>query len=117
MSARLGDSTKYGRTDLLNLNNWGVVVVLNKSVFYDVYSSIESDVIDPPTNSLHSKRGGLISNFNDCVWLFTAYIDEYVALLQHCASTCTGIGIPRQSHIMEVRTSRCHGAIIRQLHG
>lgn len=71
MSARLGDSTKYGRTDLLNLNNWGVVVVLNKSVFYDVYSSIESDVIDPPTNSLHSKRGDLISNFNECVWVFT----------------------------------------------
>lgn len=45
------------------------------------------------------------------------YIDEYVALLQHCVSTCTGTGIPRQSHIMEVRTSRCHGAIIRQLHG
>lgn len=64
-SARLGDSTKYGRTDLLNLNNWGeggggVVVVVNKSVFYDVYSSIESDVIDPPTNSQHSKRGDLI---------------------------------------------------------
>lgn len=94
-----------------------VVVNTCKSVFYDVYSSIKSDVIDPPTNSLHSKRGDVTSNFNDCVWLFTAYIDEYVALLQHCASTCTGIGIPRQSHIMEVRTSRCHGAIIRQLHG
>lgn len=99
-------------------------MVVNKSVFYDVYSSIESDVIDPPTNSLHSKRGDLISNSNDCVWLFTAYIDEYVcfvtacyALLQHCVSTCTGTGIPRRSHIMEVRTSRCHGAIIRQLHG
>lgn len=50
-----------------------VVVNTCKSVFYDVYSSIESDVIDPPTNSLHSKRGDLISNFNDCVWLFTAY--------------------------------------------
>lgn len=68
-------STKYGRTDLLNLNNWGegVVVVVNtcKSVFYDVYSSIKSDVIDPPTNSLHSKRGDVTSNFNECVWLFT----------------------------------------------
>lgn len=64
-------STKYGRTDLLNLNNWGEGGGGGGKYIYDVYSSIKSDVIDPPTNSLHSKRGDLTSNFNECVWLFT----------------------------------------------
>lgn len=76
-----GDSMKYGRIDFFNLNNWGVVVVVNKFVFYDVYSLIELDVIDLFINLLYSKWGDLIFNFNDCVWLFIVYIDEYVVLL------------------------------------